>query len=207
MHIYCADIGSTAKGRFAWASTTAEGELRIDNDIKRLAAAVAQSLNQGDKVALGFECPLFVPLRGEPKELTRARSCDGNRSWSAGAGAAVLAAGLTQVTWVLKSILTQLKTGVPYFLQWDDFQASEHGLFLWEAFVTGKSKGTSDADDAACAVNEFKRYLRDASVAQRVTETEVLSLIGAALVRSRWTSNPEVLWQPCLVLKPLPKRT
>ena len=48
------------------------------------------SLADGIKVALGFECPLWVPVPEEASALTAGRVVDGNKAWSAGAGASVL---------------------------------------------------------------------------------------------------------------------
>ena len=50
-------------------------------DIRRLAAFVARSLAAEEKVALGFECPLWIPpVADEPCRLTRARQGEGNRA-------------------------------------------------------------------------------------------------------------------------------
>lgn len=42
-----------------------------------LALAVASDLREGKAVAMGFECPLFVPLADLPVDLTRARPGEG----------------------------------------------------------------------------------------------------------------------------------
>ena len=63
----------------------------LGSSIAELVRLVADDLHSGALVALGFECPLFVPLRERAEELTSGRHGDGNRPWSAGAGCAVLA--------------------------------------------------------------------------------------------------------------------
>jgi hypothetical protein len=64
-------------------------------------------------VALGFECPLFVPLNLQPEALTTARSGEGSRPWSAGAGCGALATGLVQVAWILRKIRQELQAPTP----------------------------------------------------------------------------------------------
>jgi hypothetical protein len=98
--IYCADIGSVAQGRFGWARQLvgpARARLAQGTDIRQLAEAAATDLRRGTSVALGFECPLFVPVPDDPMRLTSARRGEGNRPWSAAAGAGSLAVGLTEV--------------------------------------------------------------------------------------------------------------
>src|SRR5258708_25174372 len=98
--IACADIGSIRKGRFGWALRDYPEDLAArddDNDIAVFVREISQRLRDGRPVALGFECPLFVPLPEDPVELTRARKGEGNRAWCARAGAGALATGLTEV--------------------------------------------------------------------------------------------------------------
>lgn len=93
--IYCADIGSIRKDNFGWAVVDGDGQ-RGGTVIGELVDAVVGSLAAGVKVALGFECPLWVPVPDDASGLTAGRTVDGNRPWSAGAGASALAAGLTR---------------------------------------------------------------------------------------------------------------
>jgi len=96
----CADIGSAAKGNFGWWSSAGESGDRPSG----LVAHVAALLNDREPVALGFECPLFVPLAASEMQLTSARPGEGSRAWSAGAGCGALATGLVQVVWVLEQV-------------------------------------------------------------------------------------------------------
>ena len=73
-----------------------------------LAVDIACALGEARKVALGFECPLWIPVAPDPKDLTKARKVDGNRAWSAAAGLGALATGLTQVPWILDEVRRQL---------------------------------------------------------------------------------------------------
>ena len=101
--IHCADIGSVKTGNFGWARLGVgepNGQCTIGRDIEDFAGGVAADINAGAQVALGFECPLFLPLSEDPTGLTSARPGEGDRAWSAGAGAAALATGLTETVWV-----------------------------------------------------------------------------------------------------------
>ena len=80
--VYCADIGSVANGRFAWARASARPNSRVSTgtDIRCLVTQVAHDLNGGKKVALGFECPLWVPVACDPNRLTSRRCGEGKIS-------------------------------------------------------------------------------------------------------------------------------
>ncbi|MFX0199654.1 MAG: hypothetical protein ACFFCW_26320 [Candidatus Hodarchaeota archaeon] len=200
--IFCADVGSIKTGRFGWAAALRPGaELESGSDISALCSRVAYCLEHGQKVALGFECPLFVPVPRNPHDLTRARSGEGNRPWSAGAGAAVLATGLTETVWILSKVRSSLSTPPPAFLSWAEFQQSTNGLFLWEAFVTASAKGESHHGDAGIAVETFVSCMPDLEGANAVREDIVYSLIGAALLRSGWRSDLKLLSQACVVIR------
>ena len=196
--VICADIGSVKKGNFAWCD---------DRDVQgntpsSLARHVADSLNGGHAVALGFECPLFVPLVEQEDSLTSARPGEGCRAWSAGAGCGALATGLVQVAWVLRQTHAWLQRSVTAHLKWEAFEAVG-GLFLWEAFVSGVRKGDDHVADARLAVKAFDGALPHPQAANAICCTsEVYSLIGAALLRTGWSSDLELLKQPCLVVRP-----
>jgi hypothetical protein len=104
--VYCADIGSVRRGRFCWACSEADGSSigRDRSEIADLVGAVDHDLVARRSVALGFECPLFVPVPREPEALGKGRKGEGNRPWSAGAGVGVLATGIVQVAWILSEI-------------------------------------------------------------------------------------------------------
>lgn len=199
--VYCADVGSVAAGRFGWASGGPVGANGSD-DMQQLAAAVSNDLRSGRPVALGFECPLFVPLAVEPGALTSARTGEGNRPWCAGAGAGALATGLVQVAWILREIRRLAPDGCDATLDWLEFSEGRASLFLWEAFVSGTSKRDGHVADAQAAVEAFLAAVTTAPPASAITaKPEAYSLIGAALLRSGWSDDPEVLHRPCLVVR------
>jgi hypothetical protein len=200
--ISCADIGSVRKGRFGWALRDYTGEFQECNqgcDIAALVRSIGQRLEKGVPVALGFECPLFVPLPEEPIELTRARNNEGNRAWCAGAGAGALATGLTEVPWILKKLREGLDGAeLPAVsVNWPDF-ATSGGLFLWEALVTGRAKASTHCEDAQVAVDAFADALPNPQTSVR--EEHVYSLLGAALLRAGWNVPISILEAPVLVI-------
>lgn len=206
--IACADIGSARvahKSRFGWwSSAGAQG-----NAPSMLADHVAAFLNAGRSVALGFECPLFVPLRVSEHDLTRARTGEclpgrGNYPWSGAGGAGALTIGLAQVPWVLDRIRHTLNRSVSAYLDWQDFQESGEGLFLWEGFVSGRGKAApgDHIGDARRAVEAFQDACPDPTAANAIhVDGDVHSLIGAALLRTGWTTHVEALATPCLVIR------
>jgi hypothetical protein len=200
--VYCADIGSVKTGKFGWARLDVEAEeLRGGDDIGELAAGLAADLNDARPVALGFECPLFVPLPAEPQELGGARPNEGNRAWSAGAGAGSMAVGLAEVPWILRRVAASVD-GVEAYLEWSEFRDAGRGLFLWEAFVTDQAKGLTHKEDAAIGAEAFRDALEDPPKHDALGAGEaVFSLIGAALLATGWRADREALSAPCLVIR------
>jgi hypothetical protein len=196
--IVCADIGSVTRGNFGWCGDSgAQG-----NSPSSLARYVAGMLGDNRAVALGFECPLFVPLVEEETSLTCARPGEGSRAWSAGAGCGALATGLVQVAWVLQETLKHLPSPARPFFAWDEFTQTDSGLLLWEAFVSGDRKADNHIGDARLAVEAFMNAMPDPEHANAVRCTSpVYSLAGAALLRTGWSSDLSLLSKSCLVIK------
>jgi len=199
--VFCADIGSVMKGNFGWFGHAGSSELESLSGVhpEGLVLAVNSELQMGHRVALGFECPLFVPVPLDPMRLTSSRLGEGSRAWSAGAGCGALATGLTEVTWILRA-LRQLNPQGSAYLDWEEFESSETGLFLWEAFVSGKSKAASHIEDAALGVEAFLAAIRKTTIESAITCEEPYSLIGAALLRSGWSTDLKILEKACLVV-------
>ena len=198
--VFCADIGSIKNNNFGWAASFYDGRTKGGSSIVDFANEIAQQIIVSNKVALGFECPLFVPVRANPEAVNSARHGEGNRSWSAGAGAGSLATGLVEVLWVLNAISEILGYKPNAELSWDAFLEND-GVFLWEAFITSSGKGRDHADDAKIAVQQFNQALPNPEQHNAINEPEVLSLVGAAALRSGWSKNITILSQPCVVIK------
>lgn len=196
--VVCADVGSVPNGKFGWwAGHDAQGSLPSD-----LVAWLTRALNDGLPVALGFECPLFVPLRDDEQRLTRAREGEGSYPFSAGAGAGALVTGLVEVAWVLSETRRQLHSGVAAYLDWQRFVQARSGLFLWEAFVTGAAKKGGHVEDAQAGAEAMTASLPNPPGANAVhCPSPAYSLIGAALLRTGWSRSLSLLHEPCLVIK------
>lgn len=198
--VFCADVGSIKNDRFGWAASFADGTENSGRSIEDFARAAASELSNGRKVAIGFECPLFVPMRADPMLVNSARTGEGNRSWSAGAGAGALATGLVEVLWTLNAVARNWGRLPRATFDWAEFQ-KEDCVFLWEAFVTSSAKGSSHCHDAQVAVEAFRDALPNPEDRNAIEESEVFSLIGAAALRARWATDADTLSQRCIVIK------
>ena len=120
---------------------------------------IATELDKKSKlVALGFESPLWVPVRRDAPSLLKARKGESSRSWSAGAGATVLATSLPVMSWWFSEISNKMHEQAKATT--DPKHWVPGTLFVWEAYVsgTGKTKGDDtmnqhdrDASDAIAA--------------------------------------------------------
>ena len=106
---------------------------------------------------------------------------------------------LTEVGWVLREIRAGVKGEPKLTLRWEEF-VSKGGLLLWGAFVSGKAKTNSHANDAERAVRAFNQSLPYLPSANRINEPTVMSLVGAAALWSGWSSDPSILRDSCLVI-------
>src|SRR4051812_36154370 len=183
--VYAVDVGSVSQHKLGWACARSLGEradpAAAETDITRLVDGVARDLSAGRRIALGFECPVYVPVPTDPQRLGKARVGEGNRAWSAGAGTGALTTGLVGAAWVLRELRKRLGA-LPTFLDWPTFEAANTGLFLWEAFVssTGKGASVTNSGDAAIAVERFLDLLPDPVEKDEIDAEAPLSLIAAA---------------------------
>jgi len=173
---------------------------------------IVADLEQSRSVALGFECPLFIPITENPMLLTCARDGEApkggeSRPWSASSGSYALAIGLAESVWILEQVQRAITVAVVPTLKWGRFAKGKANLFLWEAFVSGdaKSKNKDDAvahiEDAKTAALAFQKRLPDFSGASDVRADNPYSLIGAAMLRAGLTTDLQVLREPCVVIK------
>lgn len=209
--VYVADAGSVARSNFGWVradsaapdATPAEGD-----SIERMVDGMLHDLRTGLGIALGFECPLFVPVPAEATALGKARSGEctketGNKPFTGSAGACAAMTGLVELAWALRRVHDELPSCAGT-LDWGAFAGGRADVFLWEAFVSGKEKGKSHASDASLGVRAFLASLPDPVAASRVQAVSPLSLVGATLLWAGLTSDPRVLHQPVPVLRPIP---
>lgn len=198
--VWAADVGSIKNKRFGWCCAESKESFISGTNIFDFVKGISDDLSAGMKIALGFECPLFVPVTNDPNHLTSARPGEGNRSWSAGAGSGALAIGLTESVWVFENIRRMSQVTIHPTFDWEQFTKDEAtNLFIWEAFVTGKAKSSSDLGDAVIAVRTF--WDKYPSITSNVTAQNPYSLIGAALLRSGISDNIHFLFEECVVIK------
>src|SRR5690606_30721030 len=101
--------------------------------------------------------------------------------------------GLVQVVWVLRRVAELVRAPRYATLHWREFVRAKRGLFLWEAFVTGAAKGKLHVDDASIGALAFERALADPMAASAIEPAEVHSLAGAALLRTGWSTQLDLL--------------
>jgi hypothetical protein len=207
LEVFCADVGSIAQSKFAWARRhpTGEGEeLHAPASIDSLARAVTHQLACDRPVALGFEMPLVIPVPAASNELGRARPCDQDRTpWSQSAGASVMATGLVQLAWILDRVRSPVP-GPTVYLDWDRFCADRAGLFLWEAFVNGPDKDPDGSHevDALIGVRAFCDQLPEPGDPSAREIQRPLSLAAAAALWAEWPLDPDQLRAPVVVVRP-----
>lgn len=205
LQVFCADVGSIANGRFAWARRIAaqEGEeVHAPANIDSLADAVVHQLDQGRPVALGFEAPLFVPVPQNSAGLGKARPCDLNApAWASQVGASArMATGLVQMAWLMR-LIRQRVPEAELHLDWQSFVQSRQGLLVWEAFVTRHAKGKTHEEDAAIGLEAFCAQLPTPGDSNANETEESLSLAAAAALWAGWDLAPEQLRAPCLLVR------
>jgi hypothetical protein len=171
--------------------------------VETLAAAL-----QMGPLALGFEAPMFIPIRTDSKRLTAARNGEvgkgmPNRPFSASAGATALVTGMVVVSYILAT-LHPLVPEATATLDWRSPPVGAGRLMLFEAFVTGQQKtaDTRHVEDAHLAIAAFQRGMREpASFQSSVEEPICLSLLGAIMLRTGWETDPAILSRPYLVVR------
>lgn len=207
----CLDVGSIRAGNIGWA-VLRDGRCEQGGDLVRFVDVLVAVLDDARPLALGFECPLFIPARDEVADLLRPRAGEGNRSWSAGAGATVLAAGLAEAYWTLCR-LHERCPGVRGTTRWNEFVAGSAQLLVFEAFVSSGAKAGArqpeDRDaaspherDAAAAARAFLARARgEAAGTSDITAGRVLSLAGLQLLASGLSDDVALLHESCIVVK------
>jgi hypothetical protein len=194
------DVGSPKRGKLGWAIRRAGAAATTGSDLDVFIEAISKIAGQVP-VAIGFEAPLFIPLRPTAMATLTARSGEGSRPWSAGAGATVTTIALGIVTYALAQLRERLPAATAS-VDWRAPPTSTGQVLFFEAFVTQMSKGSDHARDALIAA-EVARQLFEMMppCASAITEVDdVLSTLGAALLRTGWSTDLALLATPCLVL-------
>jgi len=208
LNVYACDAGSVSKDNFHWVSTH-----NLSNefgDISKLAEYIATDLKASQKVAIGFECVLFIPCPTDQQTLGKARNGEctaetGNKPFTASAGACATMSGLPALGWLMR----QIKKNCPEATattRWSDFESGLANIFIWEAFVSGHEKGDTHGEDARLAVEGFMHALPTIENSTRVTATEPFSFAGSLILWSDLSSDTSLLKAPVIVIRPnIPK--
>jgi hypothetical protein len=128
------DVGSAT--RTGWWRSPLAGPSTEGRNVDELCAELADDLFSGNAVAVGFEAPLWVPYANDATQLGKARPGE-HPSWSAGAGATVLAYGIQQMTYVLHRLAV---APPPATLDPHELRVGTAQLLVWEAFVSGRGR-------------------------------------------------------------------
>jgi hypothetical protein len=207
LQVFCADVGSIARDRFAWARripSTDDEEVHRPESIESLASSVVAVLRRGEPVALGFEAPMFVPVPEATALLGKARPCDApSPSWSSNVGASVLATAMVQVPWILRYIHESV-SDLAVHVRWPPFAEQRGGLLLWEAFVSGAAKGETHEDDARIGVQAFCDQLPNPGDDTAEQTERPFSLLGAAAIWAGFDLAPTETRGACLLVRASP---
>lgn len=204
LQVFCADVGSVARNSFAWARRIpgSDGdELHRPESIESLAASVVHALRDGEPVALGFEAPLFIPVPENPERLGKARPCDApSPAWSSSVGASVLATAMVQIPWILRFIHEHIPD-LQVHAQWPPFAEQQHGLLLWEAFVSGAAKGETHEEDARSGVQAFCEQLPSPGDSSAAATERPFSVLAAAAIWAGFDLQTEDTRGGCLLVR------
>lgn len=195
------DVGSPKSGKLGWAILAPNAAPESGRDLDEFIARMGL-LGQAWPLAVGFEAPLFIPARSVALDVLSRREGEGSRPWSAGAGAAVTTAALGVATYTLAKLREHLPAPQG-FVDWTHRRDRAGDALFFEAFVTGAAKGADHAQDAEIAAKAMQALLDgDQPYRSAISETVVFSLLGAAMLRTGWTSDVAILSAPCLVVRP-----
>ena len=203
--VFCADIGTEARGKFGWCGVTPSFRPMQGSRIDPFIDYIVEALSKHPKIAIGFEAPMFVPMRDDSSTLLNQRAGEAGSPFSAGAGPPVLVAALVQIPYILASLKARLERRPTIYFDVAEFRNAKEGVFFWEAFVSGDVKNPDsdfpDEFDANLAALTFCRNYDVLEEKNAISEPSVLNIVGAALIRTGWTDDTAVLGKPMLVLR------
>lgn len=205
------DIGSVARGRFAWAAIDAPALTLVKQgpDPETAVRALAEGLEAGGRAALVLEAPVAVPVPPGWQDLGRARDGDGDRAWSATAGACALATGLAQAAWLLAR-LKEIHPDTAATTRPDRWTSPDGPrLLLAEALVSGAGKPVPTAAgphaaDAEAAARGLAERLPDLSSDVHCAPHRPFNLFAAAALWAELDIPPEELRTEVLVVRARP---
>jgi hypothetical protein len=213
VRVVAVDVGSVGPpSRFAWVALDVEGSEPAVGGVDPGSAvdAVVAGLAGGGQVAVLLESPMAIPVPDRWQGLGKARAGEGNRPWSAGAGAGVLATGVAQAAWIFRALAERVPT-CTVTTRPGPWQAGQARLLLAEAFVSGAGKPvpvdvSPHAADAAAAAREFIDRLCTGSLASDVAcgPHSAVNLLAATAIWAGLPIAEHELREDVLVLKVQP---
>ncbi len=204
--IYACDVGSTLQNNFGWARINEGENIICSHDIDELIRYIIKDYNNLP-IAIGFECPLFIPIPNNANQLSKERNGDGNRSCYASAGLSVTTLGLHQLAYILNKI-KQNNTNISFTLDWGKWllDKPKNEILIWEAFVSGDAHSKCHIEDAVTAAWEFKERYNNNNLNSDVSlqnNTESLNLAAVAMLWSGFQlNNNDLHEEKLLVIKP-----
>ena len=196
LHAAVVDIGKVTNLGWVVEGPSVNG---CGDDIDKCIDTLAAALKKGP-LALGFEAPMFVPYGRERSEFDKARKGEGDRSFSAAAGACVLTKGLVTVPYILQGLRHRAESAMPTF-KWRE-RLSERDLLLFEAFVVHVGKSVDHEGCARLAIRQFpKEWEKRAILESAIDEPCTMNLLAAMLLRMGWSHEVKMLSEPCLVVR------
>ena len=202
------DIGSPKRKSIGWCLIDNEKKEKeiIGENLNDLFPLIADA-TKNNGLILGLEAPLFVPVRKNELRLTSARMGDGNKPWSAGAGAQVLAINLPIMVYIFDGIIKQ-NSNITFFLNEEGFEAKSNQIMIFEAFVSGKDKKDGHIGDATIMARSCADYSNHYEFPPTILEddqgTEYFNLAAAALLRCGINADIKTLSLKTPIYKPTP---
>jgi hypothetical protein len=183
-----AAIDAGGRNAVAWATSIS----RQGTNLEELGALIRKQLSRG-RVVLAVEAPLWVPLRSQHWQMTRARS--GERlSWAGRVGSGALGCGLANLAVVLRH-------ANPARIIFDDSSKVGH-LVVLEAYR--ESAGADHSEVAKHIVVALRKGWPD-GFDNKVTRSRgepVMNLVAAMALALRISVSPSDLRRETRVIDP-----
>ena len=206
--VYCVDVGSEKHrdSHLGWVNNCGDKNTTMQSLFDDIKNRIEKKIN---KIAIGFECPLFYELQGNSKEVTNARyGIDGNRAMTASPGACSHVTGATQILWLFNKLKEYIKNyKITSLNDWDQLTDNEKGIYVWEAFISNKKKTVDkkkrhDIEDAQKGLEKFLKELSNPTTTPTLlTEKPQYFSVIESIILSIDDRFKEQLSTKCFVIK------
>jgi hypothetical protein len=205
--IACVDVGSEA----GWALVAPHRDPIWGDRLSLCTGGIVDAFRRGERVALGFECPLYFPIRSSADAPMKGRQGEGSPPWCAGPGPQALVAGLRQVNAVLRALQSECPD-LSGSTRWEEFAEGKVQLLIWEAYVTSKQGGplelplwgdnppSQHEKDAVAGAVAFRDRMGNGVRSDLPHEASV-SIAGFQLLATGLSSDISLLRDCCLVVR------